>query len=182
MQRMFADATPWNIPWMERVRVPVASLATAHPAQTVFTRFLPPPRPSDAYGTWKLYYEKWPMMTREILGHDMVDILPELRAVAPPAVVFDKATYSPWIDGSLHDYLRREKVTTLVVSGGETDVCVLAAIMGAVDLGYAIILLKDGICSTSDETHDATLQLYQRRFSTQLSVSTTAAVLDWWQP
>lgn len=180
MQRMFAEDTPWNVPWMQKVRQPVASLAMVRPTETIFTRFVPPVRPSDAHGTWRCYYEKWSMMTRENLEDDMIDILPELRAVVPPAVVFDKPTYSPWIDGRLHGFLHRQGVTTLLISGGETDVCVLAAVMGAVDLGYAIILLKDGICSTSDQTHDATLELYETRFSTQLRLSTVEEVLRLW--
>lgn len=48
---------------------------------------------------------------------------------------FDKSTYSPWIDGRLHRQLQEEHVTTLVVTAGETGVCILATVLGAVDLG-----------------------------------------------
>ncbi|MFB9949462.1 cysteine hydrolase family protein [Rhizobium puerariae] len=181
MQRMFAEDTPWHIPWMQRVREPVAAIAGACPAETIFTRFVPPLRPSDASGSWRGYYEKWSMMTRGRLGDGMVDILPELRAMVPPASVFDKTTYSPWLDGRLHAFLRGQGVDTLVISGGETDVCVLAAILGAVDLGYTIVLVKDAICSTSDETHDASLALYGRRFSNQLRLCEADEVLRWWK-
>jgi nicotinamidase-related amidase len=181
MQRMFAEDTPWHIPWMPRVREPVAELAGTHPAETIFTRFVPPRTSAEAGGSWRGYYEKWAMMTRERLGDEMVDILPELRAFVPPALVFDKPVYSPWLDGRLHHFLQDQGVTTLVISGGETDVCVLAAILGAVDLGYAIILVKDAICSTSDETHDASLALFGRRFSTQLRIAGADEVLQWWQ-
>nr|CAD6407062.1 cysteine hydrolase [Rhizobium sp. Q54] len=180
MQRMFAEDTPWNVPWMDKVRGPVARLAAAHPAETVFTRFIPPVQAEDRQGTWRDYYRKWPMMTRAILGDEMVDILPELRALVPPATVFDKTIYSPWLDGRLHRFLQEQEVTSLIISGGETDVCVLAAVMGAVDLGYSITLLKDAICSTSDQTHDATLELYGTRFSSQLRLSSVPDVLDWW--
>ncbi|TCV73546.1 nicotinamidase-related amidase [Neorhizobium sp. R1-B] len=181
MQRMFAEDTPWHIPWMPRVREPVAELTGTHPAETIFTRFVPPRTSAEAGGSWRSYYEKWAMMTRERLGDEMVDILPELRAFVPPALVFDKPVYSPWLDGRLHHFLQDQGVTTLVISGGETDVCVLAAILGAVDLGYAIILVKDAICSTSDETHDASLALFGRRFSTQLRIAGADEVLQWWQ-
>jgi nicotinamidase-related amidase len=138
-------------------------------------------RPDDLSGAWQQYYEKWPMMTREVLGNEMVDLVPELRILVPPATVFDKGLYSPRLDGRLHRHLREQEVTTLVVSGGETDVCVLAAVMGAVDLGYAIVLLREGICSTSDQTHDASLELFGSRFSSQLRLSGAAEVLDWWR-
>ncbi len=181
MQRLFAEDTPWNVPWMERVREPIAVLSAARPAETIFTRFVPPRKAEDMRGTWVEYYRKWPMMTREALGDDLVDILPELRALVPPAVVLDKPIYSPWLDGRLHHLLQQKEVTTLVLSGGETDVCVMAAVMGAVDLGYSIILLKDAICSTSDETHDASLNVLGSRFSTQIRISTVSDVLDWWR-
>jgi len=180
MQRMFAEDTPWHIPWMQRVREPVAAIAAEHPAETIFTRFVTPATPAEAQGSWRGYYEKWPMMTRGELGDPMIGLLPELKALAPPARVFDKMVYSPWLDGRLHHILREEGVTTLVVSGGETDVCVLAAILGAVDLGYAIILATDAICSASDETHDASLALYGNRFSNQLRLSDTEGILRWW--
>ena len=178
---MFAEDTPWNVPWMDRVREPVATLSASRPAETIFTRFVPPRQASDASGTWREYYKKWPMMTREVLGDERVDILPELRALVPPALVFDKPIYSPWLDGRLHAFLRQHDVTTLVISGGETDVCVMAAVLGAVDLGYSIILLKDAICSTSDQTHDASLEVLGGRFSTQIRISTAGEVLDWWR-
>ncbi|WP_117192223.1 cysteine hydrolase family protein [Rhizobium terrae] len=181
MQRMFAELTPWHIPWMQRVRETVAVIAGRHPEKTVFTRFVTPKTPSDANGSWRGYYEKWSMMTRSELGDPMVDILPELRALVPPATVFDKMTYSPWLDGRLHHFLQAQGVTTLVVSGGETDVCVLAAVLGAVDLGYAIIVVSDAICSTSDETHDASLALFGRRFSNQLRLTDTEGLLNWWE-
>ncbi len=180
MQRMFAEDTPWHIPWMHRVREPVAMLAGRHPAETIFTRFVPPRIAADASGSWRAYYEKWEMMTRARLGDDMVDILPELREMVPPATVFDKMVYSPWLDGRLHRHLRELNVSTLVITGGETDVCVLAAILGAVDLGYNIILVKGGICSTSDETHDASLALFAQRFSNQLRLADVEEVLAWW--
>lgn len=181
MQRMFAEDTPWNIPWMARVREPVAALAAARAEQTIFTRFVTPQTPEQAVRSWQDYYRKWPMMTRSQLGNEMVDLVPELRALVPPASVFDKPCYSAWIDGRLHMALQQQGITTLVISGGETDVCVLATVLGAVDLGYYIVLLKDAICSTSDETHDASLSLYASRFSSQLRLASTEEILSQWR-
>ena len=61
--------------------------------------------------------------------------------------------------------LAGEGVETLAISGGETDVCVLAAALGAIDFGYRVILLKDAVCSGADDTHDASLELLGDRFS-----------------
>jgi hypothetical protein len=43
--------------------------------------------------------------------------------------------------------------------------------MGAVDHGYRVILVRDGVCSSSDQGHDALLELYHRRFSTQIETA-----------
>jgi nicotinamidase-related amidase len=65
-----------------------------------------------------------------------------------------------------------------VVSGGETDVCVLATTLGAIDLGYRVVLLRDAVCSGADDTHDASLVLLNDRFSVQLDLSTTEEFLS----
>lgn len=86
-------------------------------------------------------------------------------------------TYSPWVDGRLHRNLQNEAVDTLVVTGGETDVCVLAAVLGAIDLGYRVIVAKDAVCSADDDTHDASLELLANRFSVQATLNTTEEIL-----
>jgi nicotinamidase-related amidase len=177
MQRMFAEDTPWHVPWMQDVSPQVQEVARRYPQRTVFTRFVPPKRAQDMSGMWRSYYEKWDNMTLDCLGPDMVDLVPSLKALVPPARIFDKTTYSPWTTGELHGVLAGEGVETLAISGGETDVCVLAAALGAIDLGYRVILLKDAVCSGADETHDASLKLLSVRFSVQLEISSTEEFL-----
>jgi nicotinamidase-related amidase len=178
MQRMFAEDTPWRVPWMDAISVPVAEVATRYSGRTVFTRFVPPARADDMCGMWRDYYRKWWMMTGEHLPDEMIALVPQLSALCPPATVFDKQTYSPWTNGTLHAALARQSVGTLVVTGGETDVCVLATVMGGIDLGYRMIVLKDAVCSGADETHDASLLLLGDRFSVQLDLMTTQQFLS----
>ncbi|WP_345483443.1 cysteine hydrolase [Shinella granuli] len=178
MQRMFAEDTPWKVSWMERISPQVLEVAGRHTERTIFSRFLPPTRPADAAGMWRVYYEKWWMMTAEHLPAEMYGLLPELAAFTPPAIVFDKRTYSPWIDGRLNAYLKGLEVDTLVITGGETDVCVLATALGAIDLGYRAIILTDAVCSGTDETYDASLKLLERRFTTQMDAMPTEAFLS----
>lgn len=49
----------------------------------------------------------------------------------------------------------------------ETDACVLATTLGAIDLAYRVIVLNDAVCSRADDTHDASLELPHDRFSVQ---------------
>lgn len=178
MQRMFAEDTPWRVPWMETVAPQVVEIAARYSARTIFSRFCPPMRPSDMPGTWRPYYEKWRMMTGERLPAGMTDLIPELARYRPPAIVFDKRTYSPWVDGRLHALLVGQAVDTLVITGGETDVCVLGTALGGIDLGYRVIVLKDAVCSGADETHDASLTLLGNRFTAQAELMTAEEFLS----
>ena len=44
----------------------------------------------------------------------------------------------------------RTSVDTLVISGSETDVCVLSTVLGAVDRGYRVVIAIDALCSSSN--------------------------------
>lgn len=182
MQLMFADDTAWKTPWMDRVRPVVAAIAREHAPATVFTRFIPAARPSEGDGAWRRYWKRWPTMTLSELGADKIGLLPELKALCPPASVFDKRTYSPWSDGALHAALQLRACGTLIVTGGETDVCVLATVLGAIDLGYRVIVVTDALCSSADETHDAVMTVYHYRYGQQVETVTTELLLDEWRP
>lgn len=180
MQRLFAEETPWHTPWMARVLPRVQALAEARPAQTVFTRFVPAERPGEGQGTWRRYYERWAEMTLERLGPEMVDLMPPLQPLVPPAELLDKTTYSPWIGTDLEDRLRARGADTLIVTGGETDVCVLGAVLGAVDRGYRVLVATDAVCSSSDEAHEASLTVYRERYGQQVETVTVDEILDAW--
>lgn len=178
MQRVFAEDTPWHVEWMERVSPQIIEITERFASATIFTRFVPPDRSDELPGKWRDYYEKWWMMTGQHLSPELVDLIAPLRQFVPPARVLDKFTYSPWHNGQLHQHLIAEGVTRLAVSGGETDVCVLATVLGAIDHGYDVILLEDAVCGSTDETHEASLTLLRNRFSVQLSVMTTEKFLS----
>jgi len=180
MQRLFSSEGPWPTPWLERTLPHIVALAERDPARTVFTRFMPPRDPEGLPGTWRRYYRRWREVTRERLDPAMLDLLPPLAALAPPAVVIDKPVYSPFVNSRLLAHLRERGSDTLVISGAETDVCVLATVLGAVDYGYRVIVVTDAICSSSDVGHDALLTLYRERFSEQVEIAETAAILELW--
>lgn len=177
MQRMFAEDTPWHVPWMREVSPAIEELSGRYPEKTIFTRFVTPVRPEMMEGMWRVYYEKWWMMTREHLDPGLVDLIPSLKTLVPPARIFDKMTYSPWVSGELHEMLSKQGIGTVVMTGGETDVCVLSAALGAIDLGYRVVVLRDAVCSGADDTHDASLELLGDRFSVQLDLPTTEEFL-----
>ena len=176
MQRMFADETEWHTPWMARVTPLVVSLVELDPSRTVFTRFIPARSADHAHGAWRRYYERWASMTLDQLDSDLVNLVPELAKYTPPAQVEDKVILSPWA-GSLHERLTASGIKTLIISGAETEVCVLAAVMGAIDRGYRVIIVSDAVCSGADSTHDAMLEIYSSRFGMQVETVTTAELI-----
>jgi len=181
MQRLFGESeSPWCVPWFERVLPHVVALAQRHPERTVFTRFIPPRQPDEMPGAWRDFFKHWQAMTRQNLDERLLELPPPLQALVPPAHLCDKAVYSAFGNARLAPWLKANGIDTLIVSGGETDVCVLATVMSAIDLGYRIVLASDALCSASDQTHDALMLLYRERFSRQLDTATTEEVLQAW--
>lgn len=56
------------------------------------------------------------------------------------------------------------------MTGSEADVCVLA-----------VILVRNAVCSSSDEGHDALISIYHRRYGEQIEVAEADAVLARWR-
>lgn len=181
MQRMFGPGYPWAVPWLERVLPLIDAICSHRPDRTIFTRFVPAARPGEGRGTWARYYSRWASATVSEIGDSAVRLLPRLERYVPPARLVDKHVYSPWTEGRLDALLAHAGVEEIVITGGETDVCVLATALGAIDRGFRVVLVADALCSSSDETHDALMELYLSRFSEQMEVSSTEEVLDGWR-
>jgi nicotinamidase-related amidase len=180
MQRLYAEATLWSMPWLPRVLPQVHELAKRHPSSTIFTRFVPPETPSEAAGAWRAYYERWPEMTRTCLDPRLLELVEPLAVLVPPARILDKSVYSAFEKPNFARALHRRGITTLIVTGGETDVCVLSTVMGAIDRGFRVVLPTDALCSVNDGTHDALLKLYHERFSSHVEATTVDDVLRRW--
>lgn len=56
--------------------------------------------------------------------------------------------------------------------------CVLAAVMGAIDQDYRVVIVADAICSGADSTHHAMLEINKGRFRMQVEADITA---DFWR-
>jgi nicotinamidase-related amidase len=181
MQRLFSAEGPWPTPWMKRVLPVVAEIAGRFPERTVFTRFITPHRADDMPGMWQCYYNRWRDATRECLDPGLLELLPPLARLCPPATVIDKSRYSAFTGSKLLAHLQARKADGLILTGSETDVCVLATALGAVDLGYRVILVRDAVCSSSDAGHDALMQMYHRRYTEQIEVTDGATVLARWR-
>jgi nicotinamidase-related amidase len=181
MQNLFAEDTPWHTPWMKRVLPVVVNIAEHHAEQTIFTRFIPARHPDELPGSWRRYYRRWAELTLDRLDPMLLELVPPLARLSPPAATIDKRVYSPFVERALWVELRRRRADTLVITGAETDVCVLATVMDAVDHGYRVVLARDALCSSSDETHDALMTLYHNRFAEQIETAASDEILAAWR-
>lgn len=96
--------------------------------------------------------------------------------VDPSDIVVEKTAPSAFFrdDCRLHELLVRRGITTLVVTGTVTNVCVESTVRDASTLGYRVVLVADGCAAVRDQDHNATLHVVYRSFG---DVRPTADVL-----
>jgi nicotinamidase-related amidase len=81
------------------------------------------------------------------LGSDGWQIIPEL-VPADGEPIIEKKYRSSFIETNLESVLAGLKVSTLYICGAETNNCVRHTSMGALELGYDIILIEDAHTTT----------------------------------
>lgn len=180
MQRMFDSGSPWEAEWLRKVLPRVVRLCEARPERTIFSKFIPAASSAEAPGAWRRYYERWEEMTLAKVDRSLLELLPELQLFVPPASTLEKRGYSPWIGTDLLAVLLSQKIDTVVVSGGETDICVLSTVLGAVDAGFRVIVATDALCSSVDATHDTVIELFHQRLTEQIEAAEVTEIVESW--
>lgn len=71
---------------------------------------------------------------------------------------FIKHSYSAFTNPDFENYLRSERIETLVCSGVQTNVCVEATLRDAYNRGFHIVVAEDCVASHSPSLHESTLQ------------------------
>jgi nicotinamidase-related amidase len=181
MQNIFAPGGLWATPWMTKVLPAIEAVVARYPERTVFTRFIPPLHPEERPGRWRHYFKRWEQATRQNLHGNELELVPALAPYAPPALVVDKPAYSAFTRSGLYDLLVGKGIETVVLTGAETDVCVLSTALSAVDFGFRVVIVEDALCSSSDEGHDALMTMYRMRMHEQIDLLTVSELFDLWR-
>src|SRR5262245_39422512 len=96
----------------------------------------------------------------------------------PGELVVNKTTYGTFSSTGLDHALRSLGVSSLVVGGVVTNVCVETTARDAADRGYEVVLLDDGCAAYSPEIHDATMLSFQGPFGRVRSTEEVLAILQ----
>jgi nicotinamidase-related amidase len=178
MQRVFAEETDWCLKGFHAIVPNIGAIAAALPGRTLFTRFVMPQTAEQAHGQWRNYYRRWKQFTiEEWAAPGLCDIVGELAPYTTPDNLIDKPTYSAFEVPACASRLTALGADTIVFTGIETDVCVLASLMAAVDRGYRVIAVADALGSSSIAGHRATLDHVLPRMPDQVEIMRTDEVL-----
>ena len=174
LQRLFAEPHGWHVPSIADILPNVLTLCQTTQSKTLYSRFITPANPQSATGRWQNLYQAYPEVTG--LNPAILDLIASLAKIAPPVQIFDKTTYS--IFPAVLPYL--SQTDTLILSGAETDACVYASVLSAVDLGLRVIIASDAVTSSDQAAHAATLHIIAHRMPTQVELATTAEIIAAW--
>ena len=180
MQRLFDEETGWRVPDLVALLPPIARLIEHRPARALYARFITPGSIGEAKGAWQSYYRQWPQVIRDRLPAGIFDLVKPLARHAAPNQQFDKEGFSAFSGPSFPGMLRDLGASTLVLSGVETDVCVLSTALEAIERGLRVVIATDAVASSSPAGHRATLDHVLPRFEHMLDLAPSADIIAAW--
>jgi ureidoacrylate peracid hydrolase len=107
-------------------------------------------------------------------GAQIVDELTPRRG----EYVVVKKGYGGFANPTLNTILRSRAVTTCVVAGITTAICVSSTIRGGVEYNYRMVLVEDAVAEQSREMHEAEVKILQRGFADLISTSEVVSNLE----
>jgi nicotinamidase-related amidase len=177
MQEVFRSHPEWGTPALTGIIPPIQRLLAARPANAYFSRFIPPQRADEAAGTWQRFYRRWSSVTTDRLDPAQIEIVHELQPWAKR--VADKSGYSALANTELHGAAAAAR--DVILTGVESDVCVLATALDAVDAGLRVILAIDALSSASPANHAKALDILYERLDEQIEAATVDQILAAWK-
>jgi ureidoacrylate peracid hydrolase len=114
-----------------------------------------------------------------LAGHPSAMTVPALQP-APGELVVQKHWYDAFAGTPLDGALRARGVTTLVVTGTMTDICVLATVIGAFNREYRVTVVEDGVATLWPEIQRATLDIVGRAYGRVVSSKEVLDQISTW--
>jgi nicotinamidase-related amidase len=179
MQELFRSHPDWGTQSLTRIIPPIQRLLSARPDNSYFSRFIPAQHADHANGAWQRYYRRWSSVTLDQLDPAQLEVVHELRPWAKR--VADKPGYSAMGNPELRQLALSSSDHCVILSGVETDVCVLATAMEAMDAGLRVVLALDALASSSGACHAKALDILHDRFEEQIELGTVDQILAAWQ-
>jgi ureidoacrylate peracid hydrolase len=112
-------------------------------------------------------------------GHPSADTVAALAA-RPGELVVRKHWYDAFAGTPLDGALRARQVTSLVMTGTMTDICVLATVMGAFNREYRVTVVEDGVATLWPDIQRATLDIVRRAFGRVVAAKAVVDELSRW--
>jgi len=178
MQKLFLTEkkSPWSSPKLMSIIPNIEKLIkTIGKKNVIFTRFVPPKKWQDESGSWRTYYRLNKAVTRENIGNEPLDIIDELH-VSKNYVVNRTRSSSVFAGKNFQTKIKRKSTKFLIFVGIETDYCVLASVLDAMNRGYYVIVVSDACGSTARGGHKNALGIFER-FPEQLWLTSTSNLI-----
>lgn len=101
-------------------------------------------------------------------------------APRPDELVIRKHWYDAFAGTALDGALRARGVSSLVVTGTMTDICVLSTVIGAFNREYRVTVVDDCVATLWPEIQRATLDIIGRAFGRVVPSKDVLAMLEAW--
>ena len=181
MQRLFDEETGWRVADLGSVVPAIVSLIEHRPARALYARFITPARIEETKGAWQSYYRQWPEVIADRLPPGIFDLVAPLAPHAAAHQQFDKRGFSAFSGPTFAGMLGDLGAQTLVLTGVETDVCVLSTALEAIERGHRVVIATDAVTSSSPAGHRAALDHVLPRFEHLLDLAPSADIIAAWK-
>jgi ureidoacrylate peracid hydrolase len=112
-------------------------------------------------------------------GTASAETVPDL-APRPGEIVVRKRGYDAFAGTALDGALRARNVTSLVVTGTMTDICVLATVIAALHREYRVTVVEDGVATLWPEIQRAALDIIGRAYGRVVTAKEVADQISSW--
>lgn len=134
---------------------------------------------TDAHTPQDKELRKWP--PHSMAGTHQAEIVSDL-APQPGDLIWDKQTYSPFLNPEFEQMLEERGITKLYITGLHTDCCARHTSGDAFQRGYDLVWVTDALQAFTDEAHKAGLDYFETWYATEpkSQLKTVAEVTGEW--